>query len=375
MGRTRQLAHRPHLTTRIDLDYDTLIVGQGLAGSLLAAALQRRGQRVGLIDNHWQGAASIAAAGLINPVTGQRLVMSDPSGTLLPAAMRTYQRLEQAFAVQLFHPRPMLRLIRNAKEITQLDKRLGDAAYRPLLGDLLTPEQLDCRIRAPLGAVPQFQAGFVDLPLLLKRVRQQLLEHRQLHPGRFNPDLLRFAPGAITYEGIRAAALVFCEGQQARFNPWFGQLPFQPAKGEIITLATDQPLAEAILNAGHWLIPLSNNSYRLGSNYDSQHLDDHPTTAIADALLDALNTLVCLDSPPRLLGHLAGVRPATRGAQPFIGSHPRQPLLHIFNGFGSKGSLLIPWYASRFADVLCGKGSLPDNADIHRYHDLLVADR
>ncbi len=39
----------------------------------------------------------------------------------------------------------------------------------------------------------------------------------------------------------------------------------------------------------------------------------------------------------------------------------------IFNGFGAKGGLLIPWYAKQFANHLVNGEPLDPAADIRRY--------
>jgi hypothetical protein len=40
----------------------------------------------------------------------------------------------------------------------------------------------------------------------------------------------------------------------------------------------------------------------------------------------------------------------------------------IFNGFGAKGSLQIPWYSKRFADYLLNNIPLPSACNIDRYY-------
>ena len=52
---------------------DYLIIGQGLAGSLLAWELIQRRCSVVVVDNGNENASQIAA-GLINPITGMRFV-------------------------------------------------------------------------------------------------------------------------------------------------------------------------------------------------------------------------------------------------------------------------------------------------------------
>ena len=70
--------------------YDTIIIGQGLAGSLLGWQLIQDGQRVLVIDDGHRSAASRVAAGIINPITGQRLVKSWHVDQFLPEAEKFY---------------------------------------------------------------------------------------------------------------------------------------------------------------------------------------------------------------------------------------------------------------------------------------------
>jgi glycine/D-amino acid oxidase-like deaminating enzyme len=63
-----------------------------------------------------------------------------------------------------------------------------------------------------------------------------------------------------------------------------------------------------------------------------------------------------------------GVRPATRDRQPFVGNHPEYPQLAVFNGFGAKGSLLVPWFSERMIRFLLHQEALPVTADIRRYN-------
>ena len=55
---------------------EILIVGQGLAGTLLAFELERAGVSFAIADAGHEGAASSVAAGVINPITGRRLALA-----------------------------------------------------------------------------------------------------------------------------------------------------------------------------------------------------------------------------------------------------------------------------------------------------------
>ena len=348
---------------------DTLIIGQGLAGSLLALELEHHGINYLIADDGWKSSSSTAAAGLINPVTGRRLVKSRGLERLLPAATAGYTSLEKQLKLKLLHQRPMVRLLRNRDDKAQLEKRLLEPDYRSLLGDYLSAEEMDPRLVAPLGGFEQFQAGFVDLPLLLTKLRQRFSTSHRLIDERIETDAIRLEQGGVRYREIKAQRIVFCDGYKAKDNPWFGHLPFQPDKGEILMLEFDRPLPKQIINGGEWLIPLDGDRYRLGSTHEHEQLDEQTTTDAQEKLLSALGKLI--KSPPdfRIIEHRAGVRPATRGTQPFLGRHPDHHQLHIFNGFGAKGSLMIPWYAQRFADHLVNGEPLPKEADIRRFEN------
>ena len=75
-------------------DYDYAIVGQGLAGTQLAWRLFQRGKRVVLIDRDEAVTASKAAAGLVNPITGQRINLSWRLHEFLPVALEFYRYVE-----------------------------------------------------------------------------------------------------------------------------------------------------------------------------------------------------------------------------------------------------------------------------------------
>ena len=111
--------------------YDVLIVGAGLAGSSLAYRLIERGERVLLITDPDIPSASRVAAGLINPVTGQRLVLQKNIETLLTSAHSFYHQLEARFGRKLLHSREMLRVIRNEKEAAAWQKLIYRDGPKP----------------------------------------------------------------------------------------------------------------------------------------------------------------------------------------------------------------------------------------------------
>jgi glycine/D-amino acid oxidase-like deaminating enzyme len=89
-----------------------------------------------------------------------------------------------------------------------------------------------------------------------------------------------------------------------------------------------------------------------------------------ETLLNSLKQVYPRLTLERINNQQAGIRPATLDKQPFIGNHPMHPELVIFNGFGAKGSLQIPWYSKCLADNLLNNSPIPQACNILRYTQL-----
>ncbi len=346
---------------------DTLIIGQGLAGSLLAWVLMQRGQKVLVLDDEHASASSTAAAGLINPITGQRIVKTVGVDDYLPVAHESYRALEKQLDRKLLVEMPMWRLLRSDKERQAWEKRKQDPSYAEYLGDWLEARQLQPPFIAPQGGFAQHHTGYLDTRALLEGIREYLQQRGSYRAQYVDLSEVKIAGNGIRVGDIIARRVICCEGYKAMHNPWFDWLPFTPAKGEILSLRFEQTLPQKMINAGRWLMPRTNGEYRLGATYEHEHLNETVTEQARQTLLAALPKILLEPGNYKVTGQQAGVRPATQDRQPFIGLHHEQPRIGIFNGFGSKGSLLIPWHAKRFAEVLEGNERIPEACDIKRF--------
>lgn len=346
---------------------DTLIVGQGLAGSLLAWQLLMHGQRVLVLDDGHASCASMAAAGLLTPITGKRLVKTPGFDTLLAEARELYHTLSERLGQPFYFAKDTLRLIQDEQEADALNRRREQPGYQPYLGEALAAGQYD--LKAPFGGFIMHHSGYVAMQALLTALRSCLQENDCYRKAHCRYPDFKVTPEDICWQDIRARRLIFCEGYQSQANPWFDWLPFQPAKGEILTVQLHNPLPDLIISAGKWLVPIGKQHYRLGATYEWTMQDEAPSEAARQTLLQGLHGMLEADPQAEVLEQRAGVRPGTQDKQPFIGMHPLQSNIGIFNGFGSKGGLLIPHYAALFAEVLSGPGILPEDVDIRRHYN------
>jgi glycine/D-amino acid oxidase-like deaminating enzyme len=346
-----------------------LIVGQGLAGSLLGWQLIQQGRSVLIIDPCHEQTTSRAAAGLINPVTGKRLVKTINVEQYLPAAKSLYSELSDFFGETFLHDKKQVKLFKSEDEIAQWEKRKSQADYGPFLGECIHAKDKEYLSNDSFGGFEQKQCGYLDTVSLLDRLRAFFEEQDCFINSEVDLDELIIGEQSVQWRDYSVDKIVFCDGYQLQNNRWFSWLPLQPVQGEIFTLKSEQQLPEEIIQFGKWLLPLLDGQFKLGATWQWSPLDEQPTEKAETELLDACKKQFPKLQNARLIEKKVGIRPGTRDKQPFIGSHPYQPRLMIFNGFGSKGSLMIPWYSALFSRYLIKGGNLPETVDIKRYID------
>ena len=345
--------------------FDSVIIGQGLAGSALAWHLVEAGQRVLVVDDGHRSSSSQVAAGLINPLGGMRFNRLPQVRDWLEAAERWYALLAERFGQPFLHGLPMLRLLRSSEQRRFHARRLADPLSRDLVGELFPADACPEPIVADHGGFLQARTGYVDLPLLLGTLGNWLDAAGAMRKACVDHGEVVAAPRHVRVGDITADRLVFCDGARMRHNPWFDWLPLAPEKGEIIDVAISDWQPAHIINGSHWLVPLHGGGLRFGATHEHHCIDGTPTTQGRRELLDALHALRPHDDP-RIERHVAGIRPATVDRYPLIGRHPEIDALWVFNGFGARGALSIPWYAARMADHLVEGRPLPGEADIRR---------
>ncbi|MCH8506663.1 MAG: FAD-binding oxidoreductase, partial [Ectothiorhodospiraceae bacterium] len=266
-----------------------LIVGQGLAGSLLAHELDLRGVDLLVIDPGRAETATRVAAGLLNPFTGPRFQSPEPPQAWFASAVRGWRRMEQRLSARLLQDMKVSRLIRDASELERLRQRRADPGNGTLLGEWLPPEA-SSPLNDPLGRT-EIRAARVDLPLFLDRTRDWLHEH-----GRLVYEELDYADLAFTAHGAgwkhhELAAVVCCQGYQARTNPWFATLPWRVSHGESLVLRAADGWPGRAVSRGRNLVPLGGDQAWLGATYGRQ---TEPTTTATgrQVLLDSLGELL-----------------------------------------------------------------------------------
>lgn len=335
-----------------------LVVGQGIAGTVLAWTLRRRGVQVQVADADFPHRSSSIAAGIINPVTGKRYVKTWRYDDFFPVARATYQTMQAEWGMPIWHDQTILRLLETPQEANDWSVRMAMPDYADLLGerpdagpwaDLLTPAFTIGEIRG---------AARVDFSALMSAFRAEALAAGFFLPQKITPD-----------EAVRRApdydAIVFCEGFRAADNPLFPNLPWQLAKGEAMLLRLQHPQAAAVqgmVKKTLLVAPLGADRFWVGASYNWTFEDDGATDSEQTFLEERLRQM--LRVPYEVVQRMGAVRPTVKHRRPFVGASPAFPNIFIFNGLGTKGALLAPYWAAHLADHLMAGTALAAEVDI-----------
>ncbi len=351
---------------------DFIIVGQGLAGSILAFELMERGKTVQIFDQNGSdtgGGASRIAAGIINPVTGWRIVKTWKIDELLPHAHDTYMRIGAMLGGIFWQPRTIVRTIRNIEEENQWCLRASYSENKSYCKQEVFPHFFPEKLQPFRGFVDVVGAAQVDVPNLMTAFNLFLANKNLISTEKFYFDEIKFADdNRVRYKNFEATKIIFCEGAGAVDNPYFQYLPFVLDKGELLLVKIpDFPLLkfQKIFKNKMSIVPLSDDLFWVGATNEWHFENSEPSEHQRVELVSALENMLCV--PFEIVGHQAAVRPTVRDRRPLIGLLKMHPQIGIFNGLGTKGTSLAPYFASHFVAHLLDGLALNPEISIERF--------
>jgi glycine/D-amino acid oxidase-like deaminating enzyme len=347
---------------------DYIIVGQGLSGAVLAYLLLQKGKKVIVFDDENRIASSSVAAGIFNPVTGKRLVKTWLADELFPVFVQFYRDLENQFEAKFLYDSNVYRPFVDIAEQNTFLARSNSQELENYVEEEKQSNQYKQFIFNDLGGIKIKKSGWVDVPLVLEKLKKYFQEKGIFVNEKFDFEKLSLTKKQIKYQEQNVEKIIFCEGVYARQNPFFNWLPFNPAKGEILNLKIEDYPIQEIVNQGVFILNQENGTCKVGSTYKWDNLNNEITTEGKTFLEEKLSKL--LKSKYEILQQKAGVRPSTKDRRPFVGSHPEHPELVIFNGMGSKGTSLIPYFAIELINFLEKNIQIQPEANIERFYSL-----
>lgn len=343
-----------------------LLIGQGLAGTSLGIHLMEAGADVLIMEDQRAESSSRVAAGLYNPVTGRKMVKTWMADTLFPYLENFYQRMESLTGQKFLHQRPIYRPFVSVEEQNEWMGKSASADFKDLVSRVATGPYLD-HVNDPYGGILLEKAGFLDIPAYLDAMVAWFSSQHRLVSGTFSPDALHIRKEGVNIGEIEAKKIVFCDGTFAAGHTFFNWLPFRPVKGELLEVSLPVHFP-AIVNRGVFVLELEDGLFRVGSTYNNREPDWQPSADGREYLLEKLSALVPV--PAEVKRHYAGVRPATADRRPILGFHPEHETIALFNGLGTKGVSLSPWFGKHLSEHFLSGKPLLDEVNISRYFSL-----
>ncbi|HEX2608513.1 MAG TPA: FAD-dependent oxidoreductase [Flavisolibacter sp.] len=347
---------------------DYLIIGQGLAGTLLSWFFYREGKSFVVMDEGQKDTASKIAAGIINPVTGRRYVTTWMIEEVMPFAIQTYRELEKELDIKLVYEKSIIDFFPSAQMRNAFVDRVSeDDTYLHAYPDQNHFNQF---FQYDFGCGEVKPAYLIDVQLLLTRWRDFLIAKNRFIDQRFAQEELKIQKDCIQYDDLMAQKILFCDGIESFRNPWFQLLPFAPNKGEALLIRCEGLDNQHIFKKGMILAPMAEaHTFWVGSTYQWEFSDPHPTESFLQQTRSLLDRW--LKRPFEIISHKASVRPATIERRPFVGLHPHQDQLGILNGLGTKGTSLAPFFAHQLSQHLVHGFPVSPEADIRRFSRIL----
>lgn len=318
------------------------------------------------VDNNWEKNSSLIAAGMYNPIVFKRITKSWKADELVPYLNDFYPELEKHLNASFDTKIDILRIFKNWEQQNDFIAKTEDENYSQFIHSENTETLNRNKVENAFGYGTVTQSGWINTKLMLSKYRNFLEKKALILNEKFDFDSLKVEPEKITYKELTANKIIFCEGTQIQQNPYFNYLPMVPTQGEILTIKVENLSVDKILNKGFFIMPLGNDLYRVGSTYNWK-ISHYETTEEAKAeLIEKIKTV--LPQEFEIINHQAGIRPTVKDRKPLIGLHPEHKNLGVFNGMGTKGILIAPYFANHFSEFLEGNSELEKEVNIDRFN-------
>ncbi len=343
----------------------TLIVGAGLAGICIARRLHDAGHRFKVIDSGINTGSRVAA-GIINPLVFRRMTKSWRIDEFLPEVKAFFAKLSAEWGTEYFQEIPIRRAFSHQQEQDLWLEKQESEDFSPYMKTLDESDYNNSSVKNTFGTGKVLQSAFIKTTTFLDDARKWLQSEDLFIHEVFEHALLD--PESGEYKGENYSEVIFCEGYQGIYNPWFSWLPLESTKGEILTVKSGELPENELLNRKCFILPTGDQTFKIGATYSWRS----PNTEITEEARDLLqqNAASLTSAKFEIVNHEAGVRPTVQDRRPLLGTHPEFDKLKIFNGLGTKGYMMAPLLSQEFVAYLKNGSPLDAEVDILRYEKL-----
>ena len=351
------------------MEFDYIILGQGICGTFLSWNLIKAGKKILVIDEPQKFSSTKVASGIINPVTGRRVVTTWMIEDLLPFTWNAYSEFGNDIGETIIEQKNTIAFPPSVQMLQTYKKRANEEnSY--IQSFEKNEEQFHEYFNFVFQTFTINPTYLICLHPLLNEWRKKLIETNSLLEEKFDDAQLVILQNLVQYKNITAEKIIFCNGINTFHNPSWKNLPYIFNKGQALIADISNLPANNIYKYGAiTFAPWYDNLWWIGSSYENDFTTTEPTEEFYNTTTALLKNI--LKIPFTIKDHLSSLRPAVIERRPFVGLHPDYPSIGILNGMGTKGCSLAPYFAHQLTQYLLHNTSIDSLADIKRFHRLL----
>ena len=352
------------------MQVDYIIIGQGISGTWLSHYLLKEGKSIIVFDKQDLKSASNVASGLINPVTGRRVVTTWLADTLLPFVWKEYSALGAQLGLNAIGRKNIL-VFPFAPDLQQAFDTRVQQQNSYIQPPSVEKETLHKYFHFPFNVYEINPCYVIPMRELLEGFRNYLARENILYNELFDEDQLTVHEDLIKYKNIQAKKIIYANGIHSFKSRYWKQLPFVENKGQALILEITGLDISYTYKFGHiTFIHLQENLWWVGSSNELNFNTIQPTEDFKNQAIASAKSILKTGFVVR--EHWSSLRPATVERRPFVGFHPVFKSIGILNGMGSKGCSIAPWFARELADNIVHGKPIDPSADVQRFAKALA---
>lgn len=344
--------------------YHSIIVGYGLAGFAYAVQLSKRAKDFVIIDNGAQtSSASLVAAGLCNPINLKRYTATWNGSRFFSYAKKFYIGLENVLSTCLYRELKLVRLFSSVLEQNLWQETSNKDFFKQFMQSETVPK------------VHGSYSGGILHNIFMINVESSFLSFRKSFlPGRFIKETFDYSKLQLTYDrvsykGIDAKNIVFCQGYGLKSNPYFNYLPLVGNKGEALVVKSENFPDRNVIKSKIFVIPLdAKGHFWVGPTYDYESKTNDITESARLFLTDEFGRLT--SDSFRIVHQMSGIRPTVKDRRPLLGRLSHNKRVYVFNGLGTRGVMMAPLLAKQLLEFIEGEQGLDVNVSIDRFQKI-----
>jgi len=337
-----------------------LIVGQGLAGTILALNLRKLDLPFLIVDDGHRTSSSLVAAGLYNPLILKRGRLTWRALDFFHTCEAFFRQCEMDFGTSFLHSDGLHRRIHDTEEYNNWAALRGLPEVGSFVDGYVSAKRFPATFDLPFDTC-KVKGGWLDVAAFLEAALDSFIAKEEFQKAEFAPEDVVQKEGEWSWKERTFSRIVLCTGYKSMDDKtFFPDLPFTPAKGHTMDIHWPGVALDKVIQASVFVLPLGDDTYRVGSTYSWSDFNEEVEQNEIYKLKTQLTELC--DLSYTVLTERAGVRPAVKDRRPLIGESKEHKGVWHFGGFGSRAVLTCPTLSKEFIEAFMGRAVL--NAEV-----------